>query len=99
MSDEQEGAAKGGPDSDGSEGVLDGALISPDDPIPERSDFPEDALISPDAPIERVAKMASRASTQARAFLRRTRISRKRTSASSGGFPRARMTSGQWRSP
>ena len=35
-------------------GDLDDALISPDEPMPERSDFPEDAFISPDAPIERV---------------------------------------------
>jgi len=34
---------------------LGGAFISPDEPLPKRSEFPEDAFISPDAPIERVA--------------------------------------------
>jgi hypothetical protein len=58
MSDEQDGKAKGGPDSDSTESVMDDALISPDDPMPERDGFPEDALISPDAPIERVARQS-----------------------------------------
>ena len=36
----------------------DGAPISPNEPLPEGSDFPEDAFISPDAPIERLARAA-----------------------------------------
>jgi len=39
-----------------SKGDIDAALISPDEPMPDRSDFPEDAFISPDAPIERLAR-------------------------------------------
>jgi len=37
---------------------IDGAFISPDEPLPERPEFPEDAFISPDAPIERSAEAA-----------------------------------------
>ena len=58
MSDDKEGTAKAGPDSDASDGALDDAFISPDDPIPARDAFPEDALISPDEPIKRVPKKA-----------------------------------------
>lgn len=39
-------------------GGVDGALISPDEPLPERSDFPDEAFISPDEPIERPADLA-----------------------------------------
>lgn len=41
--------------------TLDDALISPDEPLPERAegaDIPDDAFISPDDPIERVARAA-----------------------------------------
>ncbi len=49
-------------------GSMDDAFISPDEPMPERSDFPEDAFISPDAPIERVTRETATAFEDDEAF-------------------------------